>query len=75
MKDLELTNAMWQAVHSDLGVAVEVTDVDAMRRKFYQIRKANPEMQCLSTILPPTDNPNEVWIIKRPETPDASQED
>lgn len=75
MKDLELTNAMWQAVHSSLGVAVHTTDVDAMRRKFYQVRKQHPEMQCLSTILPPTGNPGEVWIIKRSETPDASQEE
>ena len=71
MKDQELVSAMWRATHSQYGIAVTTTSPDAMRRKFYQVRKLYPEMRCLSTILPPTGNSNEVWIIKRQEDADA----
>lgn len=73
MKDQELIEAMWEAVHSDIGVAVTTTDVDGMRRKFYALRKQTPEFECLSTVLPHASNDQEVWILKTSETDDAQK--
>ena len=72
MKDPDLEAAMWEAVHSPIGVAVETNDPGLMRQRFYKVRKQHPEMQCLSAVLPKTGNPNEVWIVKTTENPDAS---
>lgn len=75
MKDLELEQAMWRATHTQLGVEVHTDNVDALRRKFYALRKQEPGFACLSTALPPNAPPGVVWIIKQPETPNAPSED
>lgn len=67
MPDTELEAAMWKAVHSEHGVAVSTDNVEAMRRKFYAIRKKQPEFQCLSTVVPGQGDPAEVWIVRHPE--------
>jgi hypothetical protein len=63
---LEHLERLYDALRTPLGVVVETEDREALRQKFYMIRRDNmEEFGCLSFILSPT-NPAHLWILKRP---------
>lgn len=65
MTELEAVNILDQALDSPLGVKVESTDADALRRKLYVVRRTDPKYKVLTFRISP-HNASELWLIKRP---------
>lgn len=61
---------LYEALDSEVGIIVETDDVNRLRQRLYAIRKEHPEFHCLSLLPSPTNPNGELWILKKPETPD-----
>ena len=62
---MQLSELLYSALGSELGVVVETNDPERLRQKLYGIRKEIPEGDRLSFIISPL-NPQDLWIIKQP---------
>lgn len=60
---------MFQALRSEHGLIVQVNDPAALKRKFYALRKENPELEPLSLVAG-LDDANHLWLVKaKPNAP------
>ena len=64
--DVSLTDLLYAAYHSEVGVCVETNDAERLRQKLYPLRKENPDFEPLSFIISPL-NSIDLWIIKQPK--------
>ncbi len=62
---MQLSELLYQALGSELGVVVETNDPERLRQKLYSIKKEIPDGDRLSLIISPL-NPADLWIIKQP---------
>ena len=75
MNKQELTSLLTQACLSEVGVVIETNDPNRLRQRFYAIRKKSPEFSHLSFIIPPQASGNTLFILAKPESPNASSEE
>ncbi len=67
MSNLSLTELLYAAYHSELGVVVETNDAEFLRQKLYPLRKENlADFENLSFVISPL-NGIDLWIIKQPK--------
>lgn len=59
----DLTEAMYEALNAEIGVAVKSDDVARTRSAFYAARSRDPELQVLGLHNSPT--PGELFILKK----------
>lgn len=62
--DLSLSELLYTAYHSPLGIVVNTDDIEHLRQKLYAIRRENPMLHCLSLVVSPI-NPGDLWIVKQ----------
>ena len=74
MTNLELEDLMWQALRSPCGIVVRCSDADAVRRRFYPIRKANLAFTPLAASVAPNGEANELFIVNK-GTPNGPPEE
>jgi hypothetical protein len=63
---MQLSELLYNALGSELGVVVETNDPERLRQKLYGLRKEIPGAEVLSFIISPL-NPADLWIIKQPK--------
>lgn len=69
MKEIELEELLWRAVESRLGIEVEASDIDALKRRLYTTRRkaqeqGNHNFDGLALLTPPQDPDTKLWIVK-----------
>lgn len=57
--------ALYEALASPLGIIISTTDVEAMKRRLYALRKEHPEFDGISILTSVTNPATELWIVKR----------
>lgn len=65
--NLNLIELLYEALHSEVGIIVQTSDVEKLRQKLYPLRKESEELQVLSFIVSPTNPNSELWIVKNGE--------
>ena len=63
---MQLSELLYSALGSELGVVVETNDPERLRQKLYPLRKEIPDCECLAFVISPL-NPQDLWIIKQPK--------
>lgn len=61
---LALTELLYDALRTPMGVVVETNSADRLRQKLYAIRKANPDFTQLSFVISPMNN-SDLWILNK----------
>ena len=56
---------LYEAYRSELGIVVQTSDPEKLRQRFYAVRKADPDLACLSFRISPTSPESELFIIKK----------
>lgn len=64
---LELTEILYDALRTPLGIVVETESAERLRQKLYAIRKDNEDLAPLSFIISPM-NGVDLWIINKGST-------
>ena len=70
MTQAELTEILYEALGTPLGVEVETNRPDLLRQRLYAVRRDDPALACLS-ITPAPLNPNGALFIVKRSAPDA----
>lgn len=65
MKNGEFLSPWYEALHSEIGLVLQVTERRAFAQKLYQARakEGNPELEGLTVIVP--KDSDELWIVKK----------
>ena len=58
---------LYEALNSDYGVVISTNSPERFRQKFYQLRKQDEALACLSCTISPTAPAAEIWIVKNAE--------
>lgn len=61
--DFAYSELLYEAIASPCGICVETDSAERLRQKLYPIRKADPDLACLSFVISPL-NGKDLWIIK-----------
>lgn len=64
---LELTELLYNALHSRLGTVIETEDPERLRQKLYAIRRGSEDFTPLSFIISPI-NGKDLWIVNKGNT-------
>ena len=67
--NLELTEILYDATRSALGLVIETDDAERLRQKLYAIRRGTSDFDNLSFIISPI-NGVDLWILNK-GTPDG----
>lgn len=59
-----LLEALYDALHSPLGIVIETDSPEFLRQKLYPLRNERPELAGLSFLISPTHPATELWIVK-----------
>lgn len=71
---LDLLERLYDALRTPLGVKVETEDTERLRAKLYALRREHmEEFGRLSFVLSPTAPKTELWILKKPDGPNADE--
>lgn len=65
MTDLELTELLYAALHSELGTVIQTEDADRLRQRLYGVRKESEDFTALSFVISPI-NGLDLWIVRKP---------
>jgi len=63
-KDAILLDLLYRAHHSEHGIVVETSNVDALRQKLYKLRKTDPDLEALILSPLPTSPATHLAIVK-----------
>lgn len=61
---LALTELLYDALRTPLGVVVDTDSAERLRQKLYTIRKSNPDFTPLSFVISPI-NGSDLWILNK----------
>lgn len=61
---LELTEILYDATRSSLGLVVETNDAERLRQKFYAIRRENADLAALAFVISPI-NGSDIWVLNK----------
>ncbi len=75
MKREEIIDLLTRARLSPFGIKVSTSDPNKLRQKLYAVRKANEEYSNLSFVIPAATPDDILFIIAKPETPNAPTEE
>lgn len=62
--NLELTEVLYSALQSPVGIVVETEDPERLRQRLYGIRKEHKDFAPLSFIISPF-NGRDLWIVNK----------
>lgn len=60
-----LIQHLYNALASEHGIILATPEPEKLRQKLYQVRKKDPELECLSLVISPTNPESELWVVKR----------
>lgn len=64
MTDFELTEHLYAALRSPLGIVLETSDPERLRQRLYAIRRKHEDFVPLSFIISPF-NGADLWIVNK----------
>jgi hypothetical protein len=64
-----LLDLLYRAHHSERGIVVETSNVDALRQKLYRLRKQDPELSSLILSPWPTAPATHLAIVRPADEP------
>lgn len=64
---IHMTEILYQAVASPIGVIVATNDVTRLRAKLYTLRRADPLFANIALVPSPTNPSSELWVVKKGE--------
>lgn len=68
MQDHEIEEMLWRALEAPRGVEIECSDIEALKRRLYQVRgkareKGNAAFDDLAFVTPPAGADVRLWIV------------
>lgn len=64
MTDLDLTELLYDALRTPLGIVIQTEDPDRLRQRLYPIRKGHEDFAQLSFVISPI-NGLDLWIVNK----------
>jgi hypothetical protein len=61
---VNLTEILYDATRTPLGLVIETNDAERLRQKLYAIRKDDPALHALSFVISPF-NGSDLWILNK----------
>ena len=67
MTNLELTELLYDALHTPSGTVIQTEDPERLRQKLYAIRRDSEDFKQLSFVISPL-NGMDLWIVNKGNT-------
>ena len=64
MNNLELTELLYEALHTPLGTVIQTEDAERLRQRLYGIRRDCEDFTQLSFVISPI-NGMDLWIVNK----------
>lgn len=64
MTDLDLTELLYDALRTPLGIVIQTEDPERLRQRLYPIRKGHEDFSQLSFVISPI-NGLDLWIVNK----------
>jgi len=64
-RELELMDALEQALKSEAGIEIETDNIDRLKADLNRIRKDDRRYASLTFITPPEDGQTKLWIMHK----------
>lgn len=56
---------LYRAFNTPLGIKVHTQDLERFRQRLYAARREDPDLQCISICVSPTNPATELWLVKK----------
>lgn len=67
----QLLEILYEAYNAEIGIAVLTSNPQLLRQRFYTERKKDPDLECISITISPTNPSGELWLLNKRGKQDA----